>query len=111
MFASWDKPYLTMDYSYEATIVREFAKFIEQGMVYKGLKPVHWCMQCQTALAEAEVEYDNHRSPSIYVKFPVKSGWKRSDQRTRSGQNAFCHLDHHSLDFARQPGDLPASGF
>jgi len=75
VFASWDKPYLTMDFSYEATIVREFSKFIEQGMVYKGLKPVHWCMQCRTALAEAEVEYDNHRSPSIYVKFPVKSGW------------------------------------
>ena len=75
VFASWDKPYLTMDFSYEATIVREFSKFIEQGMVYKGLKPVHWCVQCQTALAEAEVEHDNHRSPSIYVKFPVKSGW------------------------------------
>ncbi len=65
VFASWDKPYLTMDFSYEATIVREFAKFIEQGMVYKGLKPVHWCTQCRTALAEAEVEYDNHKSPSI----------------------------------------------
>ncbi len=76
VFAGWDKPYLTMDYSYEATIVREFSKFIEQGMVYKGLKPVHWCTQCQTALAEAEVEYDNHKSPSIYVKFPVQSGWK-----------------------------------
>ena len=75
VFASWDKPYLTMDYSYEATIVREFTKFIEQAMVYKGLKPVHWCTQCRTALAEAEVEYENHKSPSIYVKFPVKSGW------------------------------------
>ena len=74
VFASWDKPYLTMDFAYEATIVREFAKFIEKGMVYKGLKPVHWCTTCRTALAEAEVEYDNHRSPSIYVKFPVKSG-------------------------------------
>ena len=76
VFASWDQPYLTMDFSYEATIVREFAKFIEQGRVYKGLKPVHWCTQCRTALAEAEVEYDNHRSPSIYVKFAIQSGWK-----------------------------------
>jgi isoleucyl-tRNA synthetase len=76
VFASWDQPYLTMDYSYEATIVREFTRFIEKGMVYKGLKPVHWCTQCRTALAEAEVEYDNHKSPSIYVKFPVQSGWK-----------------------------------
>ncbi|MCZ6513173.1 MAG: isoleucine--tRNA ligase [Nitrospinae bacterium] len=76
VFASWDQPYLTMDYSYEATIVREFTRFIEKDMVYKGLKPVHWCTTCRTALAEAEVEHDNHKSPSIYVKFPVQSGWK-----------------------------------
>ena len=76
VFANWDQPYLTMDYSYEATIVREFTRFIEKDMVYKGLKPVHWCTQCRTALAEAEVEHDNHKSPSIYVKFPVQSGWK-----------------------------------
>ncbi|MFQ5444500.1 MAG: isoleucine--tRNA ligase, partial [Nitrospinales bacterium] len=73
VFASWDKPYLTMDYSYEATIVREFAKFALAGFVYRGLKPVHWCTQCRTALAEAEVEYDDHTSSSIYVKFPVKT--------------------------------------
>ena len=72
--AEWDKPYLTMDYSYEASIVREFGKFIEKGMVYKGLKPVHWCTSCRTALAEAEVEHADHTSPSIYVKFPIKSG-------------------------------------
>lgn len=57
--------------SYEATIIREFGKFVEQGGVYKGLKPVLWCTQDQTALAEAEVEYDDHVSPSVYVKFPV----------------------------------------
>ena len=74
VFADWRKPYLTMDYSYEATIVREFGKFVEKGMVYKGLKPVHWCTSCRTALAEAEVEHADHTSPSIYVKFPIKSG-------------------------------------
>ena len=74
VFADWGKPYLTMDYSYEATIVREFGKFVEKGMVYKGLKPVHWCTSCRTALAEAEVEHADHTSPSIYVKFAVKSG-------------------------------------
>ena len=73
IFADWDNPYLTMDYSYEATIVREFGKFVEKGMVYKGLKPVHWCTSCRTALAEAEVEHADHTSPSIYVKFAVKS--------------------------------------
>jgi isoleucyl-tRNA synthetase len=74
IFADWDNPYLTMDYSYEATIVREFGKFVEKGMVYKGLKPVHWCTSCRTALAEAEVEHADHTSPSIYVKFAIKSG-------------------------------------
>lgn len=76
VFADWERPYLTMDYSYEATIVREFGKFVQSGSLYKGLKPVHWCTTCMTALAEAEVEHEDHKSPSIYVKFPVKSGWQ-----------------------------------
>ena len=71
VLGEWDHPYLTMTPAYEATIVREFAKFVERGGVYKGLKPVLWCTHDQTALAEAEVEYDDHTSPSIYVKFPV----------------------------------------
>ncbi len=70
VLGDWDRPYLTMDKAYEATIIREFGKFVEQGGVYKGLKPVLWCTQDQTALAEAEVEYMDHESPSIYVKFP-----------------------------------------
>ena len=74
VLADWENPYLTMNYSYEATIVREFGKFVEKGLVYKGLKPVHWCTSCQTALAEAEVEHAEHTSPAIYVKFPVQSG-------------------------------------
>jgi len=71
VLGEWEQPYLTMTPAYEAAIVREFGKFVERGGVYKGLKPVLWCTQDQTALAEAEVEYDNHTSPSIYVKFPV----------------------------------------
>ncbi len=78
VLADWENPYLTMNYSYEATIVREFGKFVEKGLVYKGLKPVHWCTSCQTALAEAEVEHADHTSPSIYVKFPVQSGTPQS---------------------------------
>ncbi len=66
----WADPYLTMNYGYQAAIVRALAKFVEQGMVYKGKKPVHWCIHCRTALAEAEVEYENHTSPSIFVEFP-----------------------------------------
>src|SRR5688500_3179315 len=67
----WSKPYLTMNYGYQAAIVRALGKFVEQGMVYKGKKPVHWCIHCRTALAEAEVEYADHVSPSIYVEFPL----------------------------------------
>ncbi|HJT22008.1 MAG TPA: isoleucine--tRNA ligase [Nitrospira sp.] len=73
VLGDWQHPYLTMNPAYEATIVREFGKFVEQGGVYKGLKPVLWCTQDQTALAEAEVEYEEHTSPSIYVKFPFVS--------------------------------------
>ena len=67
----WSKPYLTMNYGYQAAIVRALGRFVEQGMVYKGKKPVHWCIHCRTALAEAEVEYDSHTSPSVYVEFPL----------------------------------------
>lgn len=71
VFGDWDKPYITMDYAYETSIVREFHSFMQKGYVYKGKKPVHWCPTCVTALAEAEVEYADKESPSIYVKFRV----------------------------------------
>ena len=67
----WSAPYLTMNYGYQAAIVRALGKFVEQKLVYKGKKPVHWCLHCRTALAEAEVEYDDHTSPSVYVEFPL----------------------------------------
>jgi isoleucyl-tRNA synthetase len=72
VLGEWDNPYLTMAFSYEGTTARELARFAENGGLYKGKKPVHWCSSCGTALAEAEVEYADHRSPSIYVKFPLK---------------------------------------
>lgn len=72
VLGDWEHPYTTMDHRYEAVILRELAKFVGAGSIYRGLKPVHWCATCRTALAEAEVEYEDHRSPSIYVKFPVK---------------------------------------
>jgi len=74
VFGDWDRPYITMDYSYEAAIVREFNRFVKKGAVYKGKKPVHWCPTCVTALAEAEVEYSEKESPSIYVKFRLVEG-------------------------------------
>ena len=71
VFGDWPHYYLTMDYRYQADIARALGKYVEHGLVYKGKKPVHWCIHCRTALAEAEVEYADHSSPSIYVEFPL----------------------------------------
>src|SRR4051812_5133686 len=71
ILATWDAPYLTMNFRYQASIARAFGRFVEQDLVYKGKKPVHWCIHCRTALAEAEVEYEDHTSPSIYVEFAL----------------------------------------
>ena len=76
VFGDWENPYLTMDYGYEATIVRELGTFAGNGSVYKGKKPVYWCGSCETALAEAEVEYADHESPSIFVKFSLPDAAK-----------------------------------
>jgi isoleucyl-tRNA synthetase len=70
VLGEWDNPYLTMSNDYEAETARLFGRFIERGYVYKGDRPVYWCVYDQTALAEAEVEYREHTSPSVYVKFP-----------------------------------------
>jgi isoleucyl-tRNA synthetase len=74
ILGEWDNAYLTMDFRYQAAIARALGRFVEQGLVYKGKKPVHWCIHCRTALAEAEVEYEEHASPSIYVEFPLSPG-------------------------------------
>ena len=71
VFGDWEHPYLTMNFRYQAAIARALGKCVEHGLVYKGKKPVHWCIHCRTALAEAEVEYEAHTSPSIYVEFPL----------------------------------------
>jgi isoleucyl-tRNA synthetase len=71
VFGDWENPYLTLSKEYEVGIIRSFGRLVKKGYIYKGNKPINWCCNCETALAEAEVEYDNHVSPSIYVKFPV----------------------------------------
>ena len=71
ILGTWNEPYLTMNFKYQAAIARAFGRFVEKDLVYKGKKPVHWCIHCRTALAEAEVEYADHVSPSIYVEFPL----------------------------------------
>ncbi len=74
VFADWENPYITMSHEFESVIAHEFAKVIESGALIKAKKPVYWCASCETALAEAEVEYEEHTSPSIYVKFPIPAG-------------------------------------
>ena len=69
VFGEWDNPYLTMDYRFEANIIRTLGKIADNGHLVKGFKPVHWCMNCGSALAEAEVEYQDKVSPAIDVKF------------------------------------------
>jgi isoleucyl-tRNA synthetase len=71
VLGDWENPYLTFSKKYEADELRLFADVVEKGFVYRGKKPVYWSIPCRTALAEAEVEYQDHVSPSIYVKFPV----------------------------------------
>ena len=79
VFGDWDKPYLTLDKQYEEVIVKSFAELVKKGYIYRGLKPVNWCYVCETALAEAEVEYEDHTSSSIYVKFKLEESKDYSD--------------------------------
>lgn len=67
----WNHPYITMNPEYEAAELLVFGEMYERGLIYKGFRSVHWCPTCETALAEAEIEYGSHRSPSIYVSFPI----------------------------------------
>ncbi len=73
VFGEWEEPYVTMNPQYESHVIENFYAFFEKDMVYKGLKPVYWCIHDETALAEAEVEYGDHTSPSIWVRYPLTS--------------------------------------
>ena len=72
VLGEWDKPYKTMDFQSEADIIRMLGKIIQADHMQKGFKPVHWCTDCGSALAEAEVEYQDKVSPSIYVRFKAE---------------------------------------
>ncbi|WP_291492717.1 isoleucine--tRNA ligase, partial [Desulfurella sp.] len=81
VLGQWDKPYLTMSYDYEATIYKEFLEFFKNSYVYESKKPVYWCMSCKTSLALAEIEYEEDKSTSIYVKFDFISDLGSEDKR------------------------------
>ncbi|MDY6793555.1 MAG: isoleucine--tRNA ligase [Thermodesulfobacteriota bacterium] len=80
VMGEWENPYLTMNYAYEATIARECGKFALNGSLFRSKKPIYWCSTCQTALAEAEVEYHDEASPSIFVKFPLKDDISKEEK-------------------------------
>jgi len=80
VLGDWDRPYLTMNYSYEAATAHEFNKFLLSDAVVRNKKPVYWCSTCATALAEAEVEYHQHTSPSVYVKFQAVESFADIDE-------------------------------
>jgi isoleucyl-tRNA synthetase len=102
VLGQWDNPYLTMSYDYEATIARELGRFFSKGSVIRSKKPVYWCPSCMTALAEAEVEYHDHKSPSIYVKFPLKPE-SQAKFPELSGRQAYV------LIWTTTPWTLPAN--
>ena len=101
ILGEWENPYQTMNFKYQADIVRSFSKFVEKGSVYKGLRPVHWCINCATSLAEAEIEYNDHTSHSIYVKFPFPDAAKVDAQLAGKTVNV--------LIWTTTPWTLPAN--
>lgn len=82
VFGDWQNPYLTLTADYEESILKSLSELVKKGYVYRGLKPVNWCFKCETALAEAEVEYEDHISPSVFVKFRLDSPVLNSDRLT-----------------------------
>ena len=102
IFGRWTDPYLTMSFPYEASIVETFYSFFEKGFVYKGLKPVYWCIHDRTALAEAEVEYEMHTSPSVYVRYRLTSEPAAIDP-------ALAGKDVYTIIWTTTPWTLPAS--
>ncbi|HLI77336.1 MAG TPA: class I tRNA ligase family protein, partial [Acidobacteriaceae bacterium] len=102
VFGRWNKPYETMDFGYESKILETFYGFYERGFVYKGLKPVYWCSHDRTALAEAEVEYEQHTSPSVYVRYKLTSPPENLDPRL-AGREVYTVI------WTTTPWTLPAS--
>jgi isoleucyl-tRNA synthetase len=102
VFGEWENPYLTMDYGYEADTVRVLGRFLSEGSVYKGPRPVYWCVYDRTALAENEVEYRDHTSPSVYVAFPYAGDPREIDE-------ALAGRDVAILIWTTTPWTLPAN--
>jgi isoleucyl-tRNA synthetase len=101
-FGRWDKPYKTMTRDYEARTLEAFYGFLEKGFVYRGLKPVYWCIHDRTTLAEAEIEYEMHTSPSVYVRYRLTSDPAAIDP-------ALAGRGVYTIIWTTTPWTLPAS--
>ena len=106
VLGDWDHPYLTMDYRFEADIIRELGKIQQNGHLYLGAKPVHWCVDCGSALAEAEVEYEDKASPAIDVAFPVADC---ADLARRIGLPGDGDCPAYAVIWTTTPWTLPAN--
>lgn len=106
VIGEWERPYLTLSPAYEAEELRQFNEFVKRGYVYQGLKPIHWCSSCQTALAEAEVEYEDRISPSIYVRFPLT---EESASKLRSQVASLDSNPVNVIIWTTTPWTLPAN--
>ena len=105
-FGRWNDPYKTMSRDYEARTLETFYGFLEKGFVYRGLKPVYWCIHDRTALADAEIEYDQHTSPSIYVRYRMTSGL---DALGDEAAAALAGREVYTIIWTTTPWTLPAS--
>ncbi|MBN3032961.1 MAG: isoleucine--tRNA ligase [Candidatus Saganbacteria bacterium] len=108
IFGEWDRPYLTIDHSYEAKIIELFGSLAEKGYVYRGLKPIHWCPTDRTALAEAELEYEDDRSPSIYVKFEIRNPKSEVNSKIKN-PNLLTNLPWSVIVWTTTPWTLPSN--
>ncbi len=113
VLGDWQNPYLTMSPEYEAGIIRTFRKLVEGDYIYRGLRPVHWCPTCGTALAEAEVEYADHVSPSIYVRFRFRGSAEQAGAMARDEKDreelASAHGSVSAVIWTTTPWTLPAN--
>src|SRR5271154_3433290 len=106
VFGRWNDPYKTMSRNYEARTLETFYGFLEKGFVYRGLKPVYWCIHDRTALADAEIEYAEHTSPSIYVRFRMTSG---IDGLGEEAAAALVGREVYTIIWTTTPWTLPAA--
>ena len=99
VLGDWDNPYLMLYHQHDAADIEVFKAMFDRGMIYRGHKPVHWCKHCHTALAEAEIEYSDETSPSIFEQACGLGGFRRSCR--------FYYLDHDPVDHSFRPGGIP----